>query len=798
MRRNLLYTALCASSLWAITACSDDVVVQENNDTGKTPIELSVGGINEEGFTSRSVAEKVSRAVITDGTNKTMKPFTAKTRLFLFMKSEEGNTDENHVHNASAKYGLSFATAAAAESGSSAVTTAPAQQLYWDDAHSRCSQMTVYAWGVANKERTSMDINYGTGLTLKTISSSSTSRYDFSTSEVKPVIHWEVAEGANHDYISQDDFVDGDLIFSNNTADNTSQSKPDGRLKFNGNVDPSAANYRKFDKADLKFYHALSQITVKVVMGEGFTADDFKFKTGTNVALKGFFGKGIFDISKGEFDVTSLQGKNFDYLAPQNPTLQTDGGTKQYVLRAYVVPGTDLTETGVEEANKLQDAMTLIVKDSKYTVSMATLYQKLLANTANQESSTTIKDAVLTDGKKTKAGVNYEFTLTIGKSKINSITAQVADWETVTSENIDPKTTTVSVTTAVLNDNKTNASNFDLYRLPYISNASDINLTIQNYDWVGRYTDKATLSGPSSNVWATNWYFESLKHFYHFRAVSPKAATQGETTVQVGGTGQDDYLNLTSASVTTTPSATYTDVLWGAPFTGPTGTGNKYTYDPTNNGFDGTSAPTTHQIHHGITTTTATINLLMFHMMSDVTFNVTTTTGEDKVQLKNGDTNTKVELIGYYSTGKVHMGNGKVETTGSASTSASATNLTIDTYTAEVADPATAAKSVFHYGAVPQDLTNVVLRITTPDNNIYEVDLKDVWVASSSISNNNLANPYTVGTGDKASKYNVNRWYPGFKYTYNLTLKKKGISDITATILGWETVEASNDDIQIK
>ena len=91
---------------------------------------------------------------------------------------------------------------------------------------------------------------------------------------------------------------------------------------------------------------------------------------------------------------------------------------------------------------------------------------------------------------------------------------------------------------------------------------------------------------------------------------------------------------------------------------------------------------------------------------------------------------------------------------------------------------------------MPQDLTNVVLVITTPDHNEYRVTMKDV-VANSAISSTNVR--YPAYTGNK-----VDRWYPGVKYTYQLKLTKKGITDLTATILEWETITAGKDDVQIQ
>ena len=86
--------------------------------------------------------------------------------------------------------------------------------------------------------------------------------------------------------------------------------------------------------------------------------------------------------------------------------------------------------------------------------------------------------------------------------------------------------------------------------------------------------------------------------------------------------------------------------------------------------------------------------------------------------------------------------------------------------------------------------------ITTPDENIYQVKLADIWTESSKISTTNLANPYKKHATE--DKYQVDYWYPHYEYTYTFTLSKKGIDNIQVTILDWEKVEASDDEVQIQ
>ena len=233
-----------------------------------------------------------------------------------------------------------------------------------------------------------------------------------------------------------------------------------------------------------------------------------------------------------------------------------------------------------------------------------------------------------------------------------------------------------------------------------------------------------------------------------------------------------DYFALTAGE-------SYKDYTWGAPFLDnqddEVAGSFKWTYSR-QHGFDGSGSP--HQIYHGIGPTNSVIKILMFHMMSDVTIKIKTTSGEDKVTLDDGTNKTTAVLKNLHTSGKVLMGNGLVQTTGSA------VDVTVNLEGSSVL-------SWNNYGAIPQDLSSVELVITTPDKNLYKVAMKDVISTSYTNSNNsNIQNPYSAGK--------INYWYPGFKYEYTFTLSKKKIENITATILDWEKVTAGDDNVQIQ
>jgi hypothetical protein len=98
---------------------------------------------------------------------------------------------------------------------------------------------------------------------------------------------------------------------------------------------------------------------------------------------------------------------------------------------------------------------------------------------------------------------------------------------------------------------------------------------------------------------------------------------------------------------------------------------------------------------------------------------------------------------------------------------------------------------------VPQALSwtggTIGLRITTPDNNQYLV--KDLSACTAAVTTNYLTNPYTKDASDRDI---IDAWYPGFQYTYTITVKKTGVERITAAVVGWETVEGTNIEIDLE
>ena len=596
---------------------------------------------------------------------------------------------------------------------------------YWDDCYARDAQVSIYAACSPGSTKTitiggRSDYQY---TALPTTGAWSTTVTDLTITDV--------AVSTNQTATT---LRDEDLCYSNNLANNAAPYG-DGRLKFNTLT-------KKFDHGRLAFYHALSKITFVVKRGKGFSESEFLFNSGTNIQLTDFYTKNtLFNIATGEF-TGAYSGEVIQTMA------QSGSAATGYTLEALVMPTTDLSTA-------VKGDIDFTIAHNHYQLSKADLLEKITAADRN---------AYLTGGKQLKPGVNYVFTLIIAKTGIEHITATLLDWEQVGSEELYPSNAKVTLN---LEDRSGTVTDADIYRLG--ETAANITHDItkepgKGYVWTGPYEEPNRLTGSPRKL-QTDWYWPNNKTFYHFRAITPIGQTK-QNDVNGG-----DYVALTHGE-------TYTDVTWGAPFKDIANTA-KIAYTTTH-GFDGSDA---HQIYPAIGATKDEIKLLLFHAMSDISFDIYTSNGADKVDLGDGtkDNRTTLRFENLATNGKVWLGNGLV--------TADDTPVSTYNFTTYPSPDGEGHLKWNNYGAVPQALDNVVLVITTPDHNQYTVAMKDV--VATSISETNVR--YPAYPDNK-----VNRWYPGVKYTYRFKLTKKGITDLTATILEWETITAGKDDVQIQ
>ncbi|MCR4918740.1 MAG: fimbrillin family protein [Prevotella sp.] len=838
MKKVFKYT-WAALALIALAACSDDTTESVSNNTTPTDPTPTTG---KEVIAFSPEGSGTTRAV-DDPTG-----FTSSTKVVMRIKAQNGTETDWDDY----RYTQAIMTAAAQVSSDACNTdwglTGAHSHLsylemptnytrYWDDAFGRNSKLTIYALAIPNLSNpTTLNNN----ILDHTIDGTKIKKVDDTTNPNWYTINSSATENTKVMWTVpkvQDGttFTTYDLAYSNNirsdvgttdvkmkgrykqtySSSTWSKSMDWGRLEWEAQTGSSTVG--KFDQGHLVFQHALTYLEINLTEGAGFddTANtDFVWTSKPSGSKQAFKMIG-FPIT-GQLDLTKALNAE-GMWTPTTPTAGTDDiiqlketrsqdNVTTFKLEGYVIPGTNLDENN-------SNLFEFEIDNAKYYVTGEQIATAILAHTNTNTDEAT----------KTMAGKHYVINLTVGKTKVTNITAAILPWEDVNTAQTDAVNTHFSFIFedrgTQLNGTTGNADKFDLYRAArdagsFIDNittdGTPATTTTYDYNWGTGYTEGAapnkatkTYNSTTSRWEATNWFWKDNKTWYHFRAAGRGESTSGEVTVSKDATN-GDYYTIQNGPID--GSGTYKDWVWGAPFTKKDNT-YKITYTSTN-GFDNNQPETTtKQIAPAIGATTDVINMLLFHMTSQITVNLTTTSGDDKVVLQDGDTKTQVKIVRFLPTGKVRMGTGKVEADGTRDTGTGVAMT--DAATSHTAATAGVAEKLgnFTYGMVPQPLTGwgdaIGLEITTPDNNTYYVrDLSTITAKVSatdpySLKETNLKNPYTLATGS-TTDYVINEWFPHYKYVYNITLKKKGILDITAAILPWEVVVGNNIDIDLE
>lgn len=461
MRKHYLYITLSASLL-AFTGCSDETDIAVS-DANKQPIALTVGA-----------DAPISRAVITDGTGKTLEAFDAATDIWMVMQSEYrtlgSDLDFKGSQETTNCVTMGTATPVSATEIENPVSFTAANTRYWDDAHARSSALSIWAVAVPNVTGS----KWGT----KTAKAWNTTTED-------KTISWEVPATQ-----TAESMKNKDLCFSNNI---TKVSETDNRLGFK--EDP-----RGFESGKLIFYHALTKITVKLVEGVGFdheSTEDFNIDSDAPVTLNGFKPSGTFNVAGGEF--TSQ--------AESATSTQMACGTKTatgYTLEALVMPERNLSET-------LSNAVTFGVDKNKFEVSNATLLKALRDKADNGIGS---------EWTTMEAGKNYVFTFTINKTGIK-VTATVAPWINVEADEYAPKINIDKVYGHLGTEDECDDLNkgFDFYRSKTVSTG---------------YTDMSTVSfTDGAYTMSPQRYWPNHETHYFFRGVYPTGTTVTDSKIAV-------------------------------------------------------------------------------------------------------------------------------------------------------------------------------------------------------------------------------------------------------------------------
>ena len=633
--------------------------------------------------------------------------FTTNTKIAMRIKSADGS-DSLFTHVT--------ATAAAQESSKDYSNVTLTDARYWDDAYGRAAKLSVYAIAVPGKEDVTND---GKGIDKK-LNVVGTDTW-FSEDTENETLTWKVTTDAQtEDLINAEDLTYSNNISSTgkggamsyNYTDNDYTTVNDHELKFRLKDASVTDGPGKFDQGHLIFNHALCRIALNLTKGAGFGDNAFEFTSG-NVKIKNVPTSGTLDLATGKWTTTASDIKDINQMREVSKEEH-----KSYSLMAQFLP--DYVINSGSDTNMLE----FTIDNNTYKVTQDQMFVALNNATANKDKMTKLESDKVT----MEQGINYVFNITVNKTGV-SVSAKLVDFADVTGA-LTPSNANITLTFPAISG--TDYTNFALYR----SVDGTIDATAEKTDWNGDYV------GPKGS---DNWYFKDNLTYYHFRSVK-----SGTTVVTKDGeTDVPDYFVIESGKQDDAH-----DYHWGAPMK------STPSYS--------TSTGYADCLYRAIGATADEIKMTDFHMMSNITINLATTTGGDAVTLAGS----KITISKFNANGKVLMGSGLVEVTGTATGS-----LAMDGNTEGTVFTCSVVPQILARGTTDDDY--VCITIETADHNKYYI-----FKQLSTI----------MDKDDNA----ITRWLPGRSYTYNFTLKKTGIDSVTATVQKWEDVTAKGTDISLE
>ena len=786
--KKYLFSAALATTLLA-TSCSDNDLAENTTPDGQREmINLSVGLGNN----TPDMAKRASGTPTYDG-------FKDETRILMRIQS-----DDDEAATGNHRYTKTLAKADAETQESKIYSTMSMEGSYvryWDDAFGRNAHLSVYAVAIPNKSDDKL-------LPWEKLKGPDTSKgIIWETDPQDNNIEWSVTTDEQTTTILEEQ----DLVYSRNIrkgADDPEAGRyvwsfkndPQGyvpniehpltdknvftkdRMRFTLSDPNDETSPGKFDKGHLIFNHALSRLTITIKSGEGFDVKNKFVLSGDGVQALDMNISGTLDVSTGKWAEGAATGK----ITTKPDVVRTEGTTPSayYKTSMQMLPGYAFNNGNTTNVLKFT------IDDNEYYITQGLIFKALKDNAANNGLSASEPTQYTME-----QGKNYVLTITVNKTKIESLTATLADWVDVEAakEELDNS----YVTLKLKDTDGTPCEDFDLYRLGvgddddniYTSQTTPSADAYANYAWGGNYTDKASLSKAgdyaTSKKWETTWFFDDNKTFYHFRTVKAGTTIEGATGVNADAT--DDYFTIHDGPISGTNEV---DPHWGAPL---------------NNNFTGTAASKyniaegddegyTGIIYQAIGSTKDAIAIQEFHMLSEIQV-IVKTESETKGGVKLYD-NTKepakqfttVTLYQFARDGQVKMGNGFVTAVAPADYATEEQPLTSPGNTPETffaINPT--VTNAFSWRVVPQTLSRgkakkdkVAIKIQTPDNNLYYcID--------------DLSTITPQGTSDP-----IDYWKPNHSYTYTFIISKKGIDQITCTVADWIDVKAADKDITLE
>ena len=495
----------------------------------------------------------------------------------------------------------------------------------------------------------------------------------------------------------------------------------DNKMKFKLTDSNDEDGAGTFDSGNLNFTHALSRITINLKRGAGFSGENtFQFATGTNVSLNAMPVGGKLDLASGEWTTASTATATVSSMYEASASTGSAANEYNYNLMAQVLPGKVYTDGDVNKE------LSFTIDGNQYTISSDMMFDALNV-AAVKDKVTKLTDTNITLEK----GLNYTFNITVNKTGVN-VTASIQDWTPISAEDLDLTNDNIKV--SVYDTENSHISDFELYR-SVVDNEG-------NSD--GTYASRGNAT----------WYYQDNQTYYNFRSTS-------------------NVTNLNSGLKSFAMTAGSTDYQWGAPLKANAITAGETPKYDTENGYNDL-------IFGQIGATSSTINMTQFHMMSQVTVQLTSTATDDnqKVDL----TGSKVYITRINKDGEVLMATGKI----TSSNQPADLEMTPETNTTSYIYNMSVVPQTLVRGTSDEDYIGIRIETASGKSIYYYEKLSDVKAYDATTSQNNT-------TGES-----ISYWYPGHHYKYVFNILKTGVNGVTASLVDWTTVTGATQNISLE
>ena len=524
------------------------------------------------------------------------------------------------------------------------------------------------------------------------------------------------------------------------------------------NYDHSSGPSGGHGTLELAFTHAMSQISVTVNAGTGFSAGQDPLRS-TAITLNSMFTTTRITGPTGNWENVVGVG-NITMYAKE---CATGALTREFV--AVVAPGTKL-RVGAQLMN-ISD-----VHGNYYNV-------EITSDMIAVDKWATVAGDILNDGAKyieTKPGYNYNLTVTVMKSSIQA-SATLTSWTDVSSTgtgaidfpNNDTNlvmddagiTEDQSVQVATISENKFKGnSTFSLFWLvagtgntkndgtPKESSTR----TNDNYGFITKMTFQDNIGSSDAWTYTPVFYWPNRTDKYYFRAL---AKFNGTEHVDDGGSGHDaDNISLVDDTNNETKDVV---VSQGTISAGVASNGPDIIWGTTAHHWGMTAPGKEYHRSYAIAPRTGGVPIVFEHVMSKITFALETTTADDnkKVNLEGAT----IAISNLYTQGKINLDDGSM-------------NFSPYSITTDAIPATTSISGLF---VVPQTFAdNTIVTIVLPNepsaggNATYTIKLKDLTDGSTAIT----------------------QWEKGKNYSYTIHVDKEQVK-VNALVKEWEGVVGS-------